>query len=123
MQRLHLVTEDRRFKHDEMLLAPLRGVQPITGMLYVGQHTMLLVLQSAWQKCGAVVPHCDFQKVSPRMDLCKGSFLYVRTRRARLRAPPPMGSITTMVPTQLTEYYILQSFRVLKPLAAFSRFA
>lgn len=103
MQRLHLVTEDRRLKHDEMLLASVRGVQPFSGMLHVGRKSVLLVLQSEWQKCGAVVPHCDFQKVSPRMDLYKGSFLYVRTRNACRRAPPPMGSITTLVTAQLTE--------------------
>ena len=78
MQRLHLVPEDRRLKHDEMLLAPVRGVQPISGVLHVGRKSVLLVLQSEWQKCGAVVPHCDFQR---QFSLC------AYTERVQARAP------------------------------------
>lgn len=123
MQKLYLGKGNKRPQYGSVLLAQLRRIWTIRRVSSIRGCSMLLVTLSVWPKSGTVVPHRVFQKVIREIGLYKGRFLYTHPRSACRRAPPPMGSITTMVPAQLTEYYILQSFRVLKPLAAFSRFA
>ncbi len=113
---------DRRTFNGKVLLAKIRGLRTIFGMRYVRRYTMLLVTQSEWPESGTVVPHCDFQKVLPRIGLYKGGFLYVRPRNAPGRAPPCTLGNTIMVPTQLILYYSLELWQGLKPFAAFTLF-
>ena len=115
MQKLYLGKGNERPQHGEVLLAQFRGVRTINRMCTVRRCSMLLVTLSEWPKSGTVVPHCDFQKVSLRIGLNKGGFLYTHPRSACRRAPPRNWCNTIMVPTQLKLYYSLESWQVLKP--------
>lgn len=53
---------------------------------FMGACRGILVARSAGQKCGAVVPHCDFQKYLPWIALKQRVLALARTRIGR--APP-----------------------------------
>ena len=117
MQTMHLGKGNERPQYGEVLLAQLRRLRTLSRMCTVRRYSMLLVTLSVWQKSGTVVPHCDFQKVSLRIGLYKGGFLYTHPRSACMRAPPRNWYNTIMVPTQLISYYFLQIGRAFKPQA------
>lgn len=58
----------------------------IGRMRFLGACRGVLVVRSAGQKCGAVVPHCDFQKYLPWIALKQRVLPFARTRIGR--APP-----------------------------------
>ena len=66
---------------------------PIRRMRFLGARRGVLVVRPAGQQCGAVVPHCDFQKHLPQMALKQRVLPYARPRigrappRPRLRTP------------------------------------
>lgn len=117
MQRLHLGKGNERPQYGEVLLAQLRRLWALRCVSTIRGFSMLLVSLSAWPKSGTVVPHCDFQKVSLRIGLYKGSFLYVHPRNACRRAPPRNRRNTMQACAQLNLYYYLQIGRALKPQA------
>lgn len=117
MQKLCMGKGNKRPQYGEVLLAQLRRVRTLRGVLPVRGCSMLLVTQSVWPKSGTVVPHCDFQKVSLRIGLYKGGFLYTHPRSACRRAPPRNRCNTNEVPTQLDLYYSLEIGRAKIPLA------
>ena len=117
MQRLHLGKGNERPQYGEVLLAQLRRLWTIRRVSTIRGCTMLLVSLSVWPKSGTVVPHCDFQKVSLRIGLYKGSFLYTHPRSACRRAPPRKKTKKAKAPFRLCLYYKLQIGRALKPQA------
>lgn len=117
MQKLYLGKGNKRPQYGSLLLAQLRRLRTIRRMSAIRRCTMFLVTLSVWPKSGTVVPHCDFQKVSLRIGLYKGGFLYTHPRSACRRAPPCKWSNTTPVPTQLTLYYSPEIGRAKIPLA------
>lgn len=52
----------------------------------LGARRDILVVRPAGQKCGAVVPHCDFQKYLPQIALKQRVLPFARSRIGR--APP-----------------------------------
>lgn len=122
MPKLHLGEAYGLQQYGEVLLETFRGLRTICGVRYVRRYSMLLVTLSVRQISGTVVPHCDFQKVLPRIGLYKGGFLYVRSRNAQTRAPPCTLGNTFMVPTQLIVYYSMELWQRLDPLAASTLF-
>lgn len=117
MQELCMGKGNERPQYGEVLLAQLRRVRTLRRMLPVRRCSMLLVTLSVWPKSGTVVPHCDFQKVSLRIGLYKGSFLYTHPRSACRRAPPRNRCITMQVLAQLNLYYYPQIGRAKIPQA------
>ena len=45
-----------------------------------------ILIQSAWNMCGTVVPHCDFHRCSTLIGSASKSYLYVRSRSAQAGA-------------------------------------
>ncbi len=117
MQGLHLGKGNERPQYGPVLLAQLRRLRTLYRVSTIRRCSMLLVTLSAWPKSGTVVPHCDFQKVSLRISLYKGSFLYTHPRSACRRAPPRNRCITIPVLAQLILYYFPQIGRALNPQA------
>lgn len=117
MQTMHLGKGNKRPQYGSVLLAQLRRLRTIHRVSAIRRCSVFLVTLSAWPNSGTVVPHCDFQKVSLRIGLYKGSFLYAHPRSACRRAPPRKWSNTIMVPAQLTLYYSLEIGRAKIPLA------
>lgn len=69
-------------------IARLVAHRPFSWLAYgspCGQ-ARCLVVRSAGQKCGAVVPHCDFQKYLPQIALKQRVLPFARSRIGR--APP-----------------------------------
>jgi hypothetical protein len=58
----------------------------IRWMQFLGTCRDILVVRPAGQKCGAVVPHCDFQKHLPQIALKQRVLPFARSRIER--APP-----------------------------------
>lgn len=79
----------RRQQHGAMLPSSRRRLDRLGGMPILRRCGAVLVLQPAGQKCGAVVPHCDFQKCYTGIALNKGVYPYARPRNARPRPRPP----------------------------------
>lgn len=63
-------------------------LRPVAWLAYGSPcgESLPLVTQSVGQKCGAVVPHCDFQKYLPEIALKQEDFPFAHTRNAR--SPP-----------------------------------
>lgn len=117
MQTMHLGKGNERPQYGEVLLAQLRRLRTLSRMCTVRRYSMLLVTLSVWQKSGTVVPHCDFQKVSLRIGLYKGGFLYTHPRSACMRAPPRKWTLAAKQLVRFHLYYFLQIGRAFKPQA------
>lgn len=87
MQRLHKRRVQRRRYHDVVSAMPELRLLSISRVFKLGRYDHLLVSQSAGQMCGAVVPHCDFQKYLPWIALKQKVLAFARTRI--VRPPPP----------------------------------
>lgn len=86
MQKLHERRVQRRQHHDVVSNVPELRLLSIRRVFGLGQYNHLLVTRSAGQKCGAVVPHCDFQKYLPWIAHKMEVLPFARPRIAR---PPP----------------------------------
>ena len=86
MQKLHPWNVQRRRDYDVVPGMPALCLLSFCWMPEMGTRRGVLVAQSAGQKCGAVVPHCDFQKHLPQIALKQRGLALARTRIGR--APP-----------------------------------
>lgn len=79
----------RRQQYGTLLPSSRRRLDRLGGMPILRRCRAVLVVRPAGQKCGAVVPHCDFQKCYTGIALYKGVYPYARPRNARPRPRPP----------------------------------
>lgn len=86
MQKLHPWKVRGRADNDVVWSCQMLRVLSICRVPMVGACRNILVLRSAGHKCGAVVPHCDFQKHLPWIALKQRGLALARTRIGR--APP-----------------------------------
>lgn len=86
MQKLHPWEVRGRKDNDVVPGMPELCLLSIHRMQEMGARRNILVLRSAGQMCGAVVPHCDFQKHLPWIALKQRGLALARTRIGR--APP-----------------------------------
>lgn len=86
MQKLHPWKVQGRRDNDVVRPCQMLRVLSIRRVQMVGARGSVLVVRSAGNKCGAVVPHCDFQKYLPWIALKQRGLALARTRIGR--APP-----------------------------------
>ena len=86
-----LVEETIVQRDGEMHTERSRRMEPVRSMLGGLRSWCLLVMQSAGQDSGAVVPLCVFQSSDTKYPLNKGSpdDLFSRVASGRAHAPPP----------------------------------
>lgn len=86
MQKLYPWEVRGRSDNDVVWPCQVLRVLSIRRVRLVGACGDILVVRSAGHKCGAVVPHCDFQKHLPQIALKQRGLALARTRIGR--APP-----------------------------------
>ena len=86
MQKLHPWKVRGRANNDVVWPCQMLRVLSIRRLQMVGACRGILVVRSAGHKCGAVVPHCDFQKYLPQIALKQRVLPFARSRIGR--APP-----------------------------------
>lgn len=86
MQELHPWKVRGRKDDDVVWPCQMLRLCPIRRMRFLGACRGVLVVRSARQMCGAVVPHCDFQKYLPQIALKQRVLPFAHTRIGR--APP-----------------------------------
>lgn len=86
---MHPARQTPKQQHGLLLPSSCRCMDRLGGMPILRRCGAVLVVRPAGQKCGAVVPHCDFQKCYTEIALCKGVSPYARPRNARPRPRPP----------------------------------
>lgn len=86
MQELHPREVRGRKEYDVVWLSWMLRLCSFHRMQSLGARRGVLVLRSARQMCGAVVPHCDFQKHLPQIALKQRVLPFARPRIGR--APP-----------------------------------
>ena len=122
MQRLFECTTQRP-ERNGLLCALSKGrVWIISAVSFLRPLRRILVLQSAWQKCGTVVPHCDFHSLSHWIALKQRVFPYACPRSECARAPTRAhGSATDEKLCKM--YYTLARSRGKYQLTAYGHFA
>lgn len=86
MQKLHTWKVRGRKDNDVVWLCQMLRLLSVSRVPAMGARRNLLVVRPAGHKCGAVVPHCDFQKYLPQIALKQRALALARTRIGR--APP-----------------------------------
>lgn len=116
----------RRQQHGTMLPSSRRRLDRLGGMPILRRCGAVLVLQPAGQKCGAVVPHCDFQKCYTGIALYKGVSPYARPWNARPRPRPPTMAImacSCYAPASNTPRYSYQDLNPSRLSADYRKFS
>ena len=89
MQRLFECRTQRHERNGVLFALPKGRVRIISAVSVLRPLRRLLVILSEWQKCGTVVPHCDFHSLSHWIALKQGVFPYACPRSVCARAPTP----------------------------------